>query len=460
MASEISSIDAATQILRSWQLVGLSPRPIDLLPLLRMNCLAELWSCEAPDAEWMDRFRVESFSLETQLRARARWRSSSLDDLLPYLADSFSDGMRPRTVVPYGMTDQWRRVLANSATGFDTPRSLLAEPIPELVDKIAMREWLRRLGVPLPVSLVVRGIDLDYRSLAKHLGSPFVAQTPAGSAGIGTCLIRDASDLAEAHARYPMVEWWLASEYAGDATLNFHGLVTTRGHIVVTRPSIQLANIASIGSGFGEYSGSDFLAPQAYAESVHLQCRSIVARIGNSLARLGHLGIFGVDFAVDGETVVVLEVNGRIQASTWLLGEIELRDNQVPTLCRHVLEALDCPTSGDVRPGPSAGVQLVIRHTGPAGHLVDPISAGVYAQKEDALVWRRSGIGLVDGDETELSLTNIPHPGTLVHNGAMVCRVVTSRSMTSPNGQALTETGNSLVDAIRRLCHIRSSDDK
>jgi ATP-grasp domain-containing protein len=443
-------IERASHALQRLPLVGLAPRPVDLLPLLRMGGLRWLWSCEAVDLDWAARFGVELLSLEDALGTRKRWRGVDVDALLPLVNPYVSTptNRAPFGLIPYSLTNRWRAALAD-AQGLRVAPSLGAWPLPELTDKIRMRRWLRDLQVPLPRYLGVRRTDVRYAHLVLRLGSHFVLQTPAGSAGVGTYLIENTGDVERALTEHPQVETWLASSYVGDRTLNIHGLVTSVGDVVVTRPSVQLSNLAVVGSAFGAYGGSDFRAPFALPDWVLHRCRLIVRGIGQSLAARGHRGIFGVDFAVDDQDIAVLEVNGRIQASTWLLGEVELENGEVPTLSRHVVEAYDDRL--EHRPSGEAadGVQLVVRLTGRESMrvAVRP-QPGVYRHRAGNLLWRRGGVGLLDCGPDEVVISDLPGASVALEPGAVLARLVTRQSLTTSNGQALTPEATALLAAL------------
>lgn len=461
MNVEVSSIEEAALILRAQNLVGLAPRPVDLLPLLRMGCLSQVWSCEAADAGWDEKFGARFFSLEAQLGHRERWRTADLDGLLPDLGEraaSTPTGGK-HTLIPYGLTDPWRSALNGLRERFVVPQALMGRPRVELASKIAMRRWLQDLGVPLPPSIVVARAFLDYGSVAKQLGAVFVLQTPIGSAGVGTYLIQGSADVDLAKRRQPATGQWLASAYAGDTTLNLHGLVTGRGAVAVSRPSVQLANLPRAGAGFGEYCGSDFCGPNGQPESVLRRCRLLVERIGTSLAGHGYQGVFGVDFAVCDEAVAVLEVNSRIQASTWLLSEIELSAGELPILCRHVLEAQGRSTAGEYEDSPTSGAHIVIRHTEAEGQLVSAPRVGVYAWRGAQLTWCRQGIGLLDCGIDEVVVTDVPPPGVLLRPGAALGRLVTRMSLVGPNGRCLSLEGMRLIEDFRRMCTVAPYSD-
>ncbi|GAA2814284.1 ATP-grasp domain-containing protein [Kitasatospora sp. CM 4170] len=446
----IATLEDAGRVLRPGAHLGIVSRPLYLLPLLRTGALAALLSSEAADAGWGARFGVE-------LHAQEEWSGTrdggpggpGLDGVagrLPGLVGSRWRGRELRLAGYGSQRELWTAAVA--ATG---ARLLVPPPTADsdvLVDKVAMRAWFEHLGVKAPASTVVSGRP-DHRVLRDRFGPLYVAQSPRGSAGNGTHLVRAADDAAV----LPERERWLVSEYVGDTALNVHGFVGLDGLPQVLRPSLQLIGVAEAGAGFGQYSGCDFEAPERLSPRALSRCLEATERIGWGLAGLGYRGVFGADFVLDGDRALALEINCRMQGSTWLLGEIELErpDGRLPTQLRHVLERHGVPTLGKPDPDPASGVQLTVRHTGGRARAVGVPRAGAYALHEGALVRRGDAAGLLECGPEETVLVNLPPAGTVLHPGAVLARLVARRSLTAPDGRALTTRGRALVEALHRL---------
>jgi hypothetical protein len=444
----ISSLEDAERLLCPARYLGVAPRPLYLLPLLRLGALSTLLTREAADLGWAERFGTEMLSLEEQIRARGRGLipgRSDWDELigrLPALVDTRWHG-REFGLASYGrFRARWlpafeqvgARLLTPTRPGKSVPR-----------DKIAMRDWLAQLGVPIPASVVVGSVD--YPVLRRRLGTRFVAQLPTGAGGSGTYLITD-EDTARA---LPSMQRWLVSEYAGDTTVNFHGFLAGDGVAVVLRPSLQLTNVEGIGSAFGGFSGSDFKAPARLSGAALSRCQEAMERIGWGLGDLGYRGVFGVDFAVRGDTAAALEINCRIQGSTWLLGEAELCAGELPTMVRHVLERHGFATTGKPDLDAAGGIQLIIRHTGAPRRLLRAPQGGVYRLEGNRLSWHAEGCGLLECGPEDCVLVNVPRPGTLMYPGSVLARLVTRTSVTSLDGKAVNEYGRRVTDALHAL---------
>ncbi|MFD5437877.1 ATP-grasp domain-containing protein [Kitasatospora sp. NPDC127067] len=452
----ITSCDEAVARLRALPGLSCCARPLNVLPLLRTGCLSAVVSVEGPDAGWAGEFGASFHALEPDRGVRDHTSTGAgVHAVLRAIAGTSGDGEdagaagdgwrgRELTLLPYSaMKAEWRTALDALGTRLLEPPSHVA--LPMLSDKRAQRAWLRSVGAATPPDAVVPA--LDHRELRRRFGSPYVVQTPVGSSGKGTHLVVDEADLRP--IRRVGGGPWLVSGYVEGVAVNLHVLVSADSTVRVLRPSVQLTRIEGVGAPFGAYSGCDFAAPALLSPLALARAGTSARRVGEALAALGYRGLFGADFVLDGERPLLLELNCRMQGSTWLLGELELAEHALPSALRHVLELYGHATGGEPRTDAAGAVQLVVRHTGAPVRVAAAPGGGLHRLKDGRLRYCGAGFGLLECGPDDCVLLQLPSPGTVLLPGVPLARVVARHPLTTPDGTALTAPGRRLVDALR-----------
>jgi len=384
---------------------------------------------------------LSRLSLEALDGVRRRWRLEDLGrlaDFVPKVVALAPVDLRPVVVIPPRVNAAWE----DAARSWPEHIRLLGPPARELAvladDKVFVRDELRRLGVPVPDSVVVAAGDLfgAARWVARRLGTPFVAQAPQGAGGRGTYLVDSERQLAAAVRECPQVDRWLLSRYAGDVTINVAGVVHADGAEVMPA-SVQASGIGEVGAGYGAYCGSDFGAVAALAPGILEPAYGFARQIGEWLHDRGHRGIFGADVAVSGEDLAFLEVNPRVQGSSWLLSGLQQRSGRPECLVQHAGALLGA--GGPVQPASvpadlGAGAHLLVRWTGPAAVARSVPTAGTYPIRSMG---------------STVTVTGVPRTGTLLAPGAIVARLESTDSLAGPTGSALRPEVADFVQGLR-----------
>jgi hypothetical protein len=319
-------------------------------------------------------------------------------------------------------------------------------------DKIQVRTALAARGLPVPDFLVLDGSMHDYHTLAARLGARVVVQRRIGAAGSGTYEISCERDL-ESVKRLACGAELLASRYAGDTTVNVHGLVLPDG-VESSTPSVQLTGIPELTPTRHAYCGNDFSAVRELAPSIVATCRALTRSVGRWLQAEGYRGLFGVDLVADGRTVSILEVNPRMQGSTWLLGELEARSGVVPMVVRHFQLWMDedVPASPtDVRLPPSGAHGMLHLVSGGARRVSHRLRCGIYQLHRGGRLRDRVDprwpLALASN---EVFLCGLPLSGSVVEAGAVVARFACDGGLSRCDGRALTARGQAIVRAIEQ----------
>lgn len=415
---------------------------MDLASVLPILADCTLVTCEdGPDLwEIAERSDIRIMSIEAKHRNRRRWRSTDLDLLVDLSAELLVNAR----VLPYASCAAFDQLRAGPCALYAVPASLKRT----LDDKHVLRRLLERVDIPTPphVPLQPGSARLTFDQVARAVGIPFVVQPRVGSAGAGTELVGD----DETYRRYfsETTGAHLASRLVGSTTLNVHGVVAERS-IDVSWPTVQLTGIAGFHTAWGGYCGSDATVVGELPADLVEGVRAVTARVGALLAELRYRGVYGVDIAVDTntESIVVLEVNPRFQASTWLLDQ---ECGSTSIAARH-LAAYGAITAPSDPPIATDGAFLVI-NTPERLTLAEEITPGPYDWSPDGL---RPAVGIT-GDATVL-ISGSPGKGTTVEQGASVIRVSCRGTiLAADGGRALTSSGARLFaaasDLVRRHC--------
>jgi hypothetical protein len=403
------------------------------------------------------------FSVERARGARRCWGNRHLEELWrgeeqPGIRRYFDFCRPPLHVVCY-------RSLAALE---DDPRCrVLAPPLAlkeRFDDKLYQLELFQRLGVRTPRALAADRDALDFQALSEHLGGPFVVQAPIGSSGDTTWIIHTAAQLEAARAacRSPRVK---LSAYRPLASLNVHG-VTLRHHgalrVLQAAPSVQIVGVPSCTSRTETYCGNDYGALQDVSDAALQEIRRGTEAVGLAMGEAGYLGVFGMDFLLDGDQALALEVNPRFQGSTELLSRLQLMRGEIPLAALQLLQHLDLvdQVPADVLDGlsaawarPYAAAHLIVHHLG-AGPIraASGLRPGVHVLAHDEARRLRGGeaVDRLAPRGEWLVLDNLPAPGARVDPDARLAMLETRDRVTSPDLRGLLPAADAFVAAVRR----------
>lgn len=365
-------------------------------------------------------------SVEESTNHRAAWHSATAADDLLALAARGSH----RTGAP----------LLMPGPGSGGTRSGREET--RLEDKIEFRMAMDQNGVRTPPWRAVRSWPENVETLRKELGGQLVVQAARGSGGHGTLLDDCAPGSSGLTGAWPEGGQALVSRYVRGVTVNCHGAVLSGQEREVGPVSVQLGECADLRSSFGQYAGSVFTTGILDGASRSELARAVLLT-GRLLRDDGFNGVFGVDAVVDEwGTVHVLEVNARLQASTWLLA------------------------SGQ----PSGGLPWWwLRGKWPDGHDPDGLAQIVNGRSQLCVRYNgtreaevaslggmdRSHGGNVIGEGFSVIYSGIPRVGRHVLPGALLCRIASDNPLFDPWTNKLTGNARGALDLVRQSVVLR-----
>lgn len=417
--------------------IGLAPRLGDLLFALRQGAIGSAITGEGGSevSDLARRFGIEVYSREDGHR-----RSWSNTDMGSLLANRATAGA---PVVSYAALDPGHPAAADMAACDATLKARVDD---------ATFAWpaLAAAGVPVPHHALVTARELaaDPDRLARW---GFV-RVPRSSAGAGVAPATPAG-LDRIAAGLGPTTALLVSRSVGDGrSLNYHALVGADGAVTVHPPSLQLIGTVGVALHPTQFCGNDFAAVGTVAGAVRSAADAAAGAAARWLAGLGHRGLCGIDVAIGDDGVAVVDVNPRLQASTWLLTEAAAAAGR-PCPGRDHLRAFGLAALSEDPSGPPAATdgapdlaQVILRAGATRrGRAVN----GVYRRTGGrwSLQWTGAVPADLDGDEVLVS--GVPDHAWSVGPGAVVGRVVCRRAVTD-DGRTLNGWGRELL-ALHRV---------
>ena len=217
---------------------------------------------------------------------------------------------------------------------------------------------MNRKGIRELVATELNILTSPYRFVASEdeletavdeLGTPCIVKPVMSSSGKGQSTVRETSDVKKA--------WQYAVEGArgGAESLIVEGFVDFDYEItlltVVHRDGVSFCEPIGHRQEGGDYRES--WQPQAMADGVLQECRSIAERVARSL---GGNGLFGVEFFIKGEEVYFSEVSPRPHDT----GLVTLISQNLSEFALHVRAILGLPIPQIIQYGPSASCPILV----------------------------------------------------------------------------------------------------
>ena len=290
----------------------------------------------------------------------------------------------------------------------------------EHVDELA-----RGLAISTPRSQVLEPEDVDTvrRYLHEGGGRCVMQRLDDGRSGAGTRLLRSVDEFVVARDEFGDRAYKLAELVPGlSCTVSGYVAADATGITTVTQQLVQ-----SSGERFGRHFGNQILVPGDVDPATERALRGAAALIAERLRARGLRGAFGLDVVVNGSTVVLIEVNPRLQSTSSLGAWQEWESGLLPGPLSHVLAHVD-PT---VRFTPARLADLPLSQAqiraDKAGRVANALSDGLYAVTDRGLAHmsgRPSDFRSVSRDGDHVWIWNAtPQPGAHVAAGDLVAIV-------------------------------------
>lgn len=205
----------------------------------------------------------------------------------------------------------------------------------------------------------------DKTTAARMLGDggSIVLRPSRGSGGMG---MRRIDSLEDLDALWPSEESaYISASHFRDNTipLNIGGVVWDEG-LTFHHPSVQLIGIPSCTSWVFGYCGNDFGLVKQLPNRVLDKIEHNTRLLADWLRTQGFRGAFGVDYLIDGDSVLFTEVNPRFQGSTRISAQYAARDGEPCLLVDHIAALLH------LEPAKQPSLKELISSNPNGGHVV------------------------------------------------------------------------------------------
>ena len=331
-------------------------------------------------------------------------------------------------------------------------------------DKLWQLELFSGLEVKTPKTFVRYLGETTFIEASDIIDGPFVVQPPVGSSGENTYIINNESDFDEVKEILGSAQRVKMSKYMPTPSLNGHCVVlrTREGlNAISVCPSVQIVGTRGCTNRAEIYCGNDFSAASKVYKSVIEETCTIMEKIGFFMGSKGFLGIFGMDFLLNGYEVLALEINPRFQGSTMPLSLLQVDRGEVPLTALHVMQFMGLIEEFSqeylvqlkrLYRNPYSGAHLIVHNLESKSCRMDhDLKTGIYTLLDGTLKRVRSGATYRDVESSNewCILGNLPSQATEICEDARIAMIQTSESVLDDNLQQLEPYAAAFVKTLQ-----------
>ncbi len=336
-------------------------------------------------------------------------------------------------------------------------------------NKLDQLELFSRLEIKTPITFVCRLNETTFIEAGDILGGPFVVQPPIGSSGENTYIINNESDFDRAKKVLGSAHRMKLSKYMPLPSLNGHCVVLNTGEglkAIAACPSVQITGACGCADRPEIYCGNDFSAAGKIDKSLLKKVCIIMEKTGLFMGKKGFLGVFGMDFLLNGDEVLALEINPRFQGSTMLLSLLQADRGEIPLVALHVMQHMGLIQAfsqkfllklAKMYRNPYSGAHLILHNLkGTTCTIKHNLKAGIYILLDNDLKWVRSGTTCRDVQNPKewCILGNLPSPNSGIGENARLAMIQTTGSILDNNLQQLEPYAATFVKKIQNCCRM------
>jgi hypothetical protein len=458
--------DALSNCRGTWAWVG--QRGIDVFTVLDVVSVDTGFCCDFGEAYarlWTEK---SLFSVEKNLGGRENWGNQDLEMLW--------EGPTREQIETYigGVNEPINTVCYRSLKVLEKDRRfrVLAPPLmlKDLFDdKLRQLELFSMLGVKTPVTFVCPLNKTTFSKAAEILDGSFVVQPPVGSSGENTYFVNNEIDFERVKDIFEPAQRVKLSKYLPVPSLNGHCVVlkTPEGlRSIAACPSVQIVGTHGCTSRAEVYCGNDFSAAGSVPKSIREEICTIMEKIGLFMGDKGFLGLFGMDFLLDGDEVLALEINPRFQGSTMLLSLLQVDRGEIPLAALHVMQFMGLieeltqdflEQSKRSYRTPYKGAHLIVHSLKDEPYCIEhDIKAGIYTLVNNSIERVRNGTTYRDikSPNEWCILGNLPKMATKIYKEARFAMIQTRESVLDSRLKQLEPYAATFANELQGRCRM------
>lgn len=336
-------------------------------------------------------------------------------------------------------------------------------------DKLRQLELFYKLNVKTPDTFVSRMDETSFIDASDFLDGPFVVQPPIGSSGENTYIVSSEDDFFDAKEALGPGQRVKISKYMPVPSLNGHCVIlrTCDGlRALAVCPSVQIVGVQGCTDRAEVYCGNDFTAADKVPEAVREEICTIMEKVGLYMGSKGFLGVFGMDFLLDGDEVLALEINPRFQGSSMLLSLLQVDRGEVPLAALHVMQFMGLIDDFSqeflmqlerMYRVPYTGAHLIVHNLKETSCSIEQnLRSGIYTLFDDTFEWVRSGTTCrdVESPDEVCILGNLPSQVTEICKDARIAMIHTSKGLLDSGLQRLDSFAAAFVKELQSRCEM------
>ncbi len=319
--------------------------------------------------------------------------------------------------------------------------------------KVSQAGIFDKYKVNFPKTIITKLKDLNYPEAVKLFGDVFVVQFNRGHTGNGTIFVKEKEQYLELQRKFPQ-RILRISEFIDSPTYTINGCATKYG-IFLSGLCRQISGVLELSPDFGGTVGNNYAHGLNSSQIISLMDE--VKKLESALNDNNYKGLFGLDFMVQGNKIIILEINARQTMSVPFNSTLQEFKGQVPLILLHVAEFLDIEYEVNIENYnmentlPLEAAQVILRNkTGGEIVVENEFKSGEYTVEGNNLILRNPGL-YIDKIEKDNLVIISKVKGTKIPEGEEMARIQIKKNLYLDFSTLDTRYVNLLLQIEKRL---------